>query len=205
MGLPENIDALLVKFDITQEQLARVAGVNPSSVARWRHGSQMRRPYVERVCEYFGLTEDDLLSTDAGLAAKEHGVVIEYGLSDDERELVSKCQPFRPRQPSPASCEYTPPSPPSSGLFGPFGTRRGRKEAARPRDGDEPLSGCMSARTRWTPATPRRSRAPRSRRRRWRPRAAPPAPRHASALMYRLVDENAESRATGAHAPSALT
>lgn len=89
MGLPENIDALLVKYDITQEQLARVAGVHPASVTRWRHGSQMRKPYVEKVCEYFGLTEDDLLSTDAGLAAKEHGVVVEYGLSDDERELVS--------------------------------------------------------------------------------------------------------------------
>lgn len=88
MGLPENIDALLVKFDITQEQLARVAGVHPSSVARWRRGAQMRRPYLDRVCAYFGLSADDLLSTDAGLAAKEHGTAPSPSLSEEERELL---------------------------------------------------------------------------------------------------------------------
>lgn len=73
MGLPENIDALLVKFDINQDALARVAEVSPSSVTRWRKGAQIRRDSLERICKYFGLTEDDLLSDAYGLAAKEHG------------------------------------------------------------------------------------------------------------------------------------
>lgn len=73
MGLPENIDALLVKFDINQEALARVANVSPSSVTRWRNGAQMRRDAITRICDYFGLTEDDLLSSSVGLAAQEHG------------------------------------------------------------------------------------------------------------------------------------
>lgn len=73
MGLPENIDALLVKFDINQDALARVAGVSPSSVTRWRNGAQMRKEPLERICSYFDLTEDDLLSSSYGLAAKEHG------------------------------------------------------------------------------------------------------------------------------------
>jgi repressor LexA len=77
MGLPENIDALLVKFDINQDALARVAGVAPSSVTRWRNGAQMRREPLERICSYFGLTEDDMLSDRYGLAAKEHGMVID--------------------------------------------------------------------------------------------------------------------------------
>ncbi|MBM6688492.1 helix-turn-helix domain-containing protein [Collinsella tanakaei] len=73
MSLPENIDALLVKFDINQEALARVAGVAPSSVTRWRNGAQMRKDSLEKICSYFNLTEDDLLSDGYGLAAKEHG------------------------------------------------------------------------------------------------------------------------------------
>lgn len=73
MGLPENIDALLVKFDINQDALARVAGVSPSSVTRWRNGAQMRKEPLEKLCDYFNLTEDDLLSDRYGLAAKEHG------------------------------------------------------------------------------------------------------------------------------------
>lgn len=73
MGLAENIDALLVKFDINQEALARAAGVTPPSVTGWRHGSRPRKEAVEKLCSYFGITEDDLLSDQFGLAAKEHG------------------------------------------------------------------------------------------------------------------------------------
>lgn len=75
MGLAENLDALLVKFDITQEALARIAGSSPSSVHRWRHGAQMRSDYLRRICDAFDLNEDDLLSDKYGLAAKEHGLV----------------------------------------------------------------------------------------------------------------------------------
>lgn len=73
MGLAENIDALLVKHDITQESLARIAEVSPSSVTRWRHGGAIRKKPLEKICAFFSLTEDDLLSDAHGLAAKEHG------------------------------------------------------------------------------------------------------------------------------------
>ena len=33
----------------------------------------MRKDSIEKICTYFGLTEDDLLSDSYGLAAKEHG------------------------------------------------------------------------------------------------------------------------------------
>lgn len=73
MGLPENIDALLVKYDITPEALAQIAEVSASTVSRWRHGGDIRRANLAKVCEYFNLSEDDILSTSNGLAAKEHG------------------------------------------------------------------------------------------------------------------------------------
>ena len=73
MGLPENLDALLVKHDITQESLARIAGVTPGAVTGWRHGAKPRSEAIENICRYFGLTQDDLLSDNYGLAAKEHG------------------------------------------------------------------------------------------------------------------------------------
>lgn len=88
MGLPENIDALLVKFDINADQLARVAGVDKSSVTRWRQGAQMRKSTLAKVCDFFDLTEDDLLSTENGLAAKEHGHAPGISLSEDEREML---------------------------------------------------------------------------------------------------------------------
>lgn len=73
MGIPENIDALLVKFDITQEALARIAGVAPSSVNGWRNGAVPRKNAIERMCEALEISRDDIMSDEYGLAAKEHG------------------------------------------------------------------------------------------------------------------------------------
>lgn len=75
MGIPENIDALLVKFDLKPESLARIAGVSTATVSRWRTGQidNIRRTNLEKICEALELTPDDILSSSAGLAAKEHG------------------------------------------------------------------------------------------------------------------------------------
>ncbi len=75
MGIPENIDALLVKFDLKPESLARIAGVSTATVSRWRTGQtdNIRRANLERICEQLELSPDDILSSSSGLAAKEHG------------------------------------------------------------------------------------------------------------------------------------
>lgn len=75
MGIPENIDALLVKFDMTPEGLARIAGVTKSTISRWRTGSTeaIRPKTLNRICEALELEPDDILSDQNGLAAKEHG------------------------------------------------------------------------------------------------------------------------------------
>ena len=75
MGIPENIDTLLVKFDITQEALARIAGVAPSSVNGWRNGAVPRKNAIEKMCQALEITRDDIMSDEFGLAAKEHGRV----------------------------------------------------------------------------------------------------------------------------------
>lgn len=86
MGIPENIDALLVKFDITQEALARIAGVAPSSVNGWRNGAVPRRNAIEKMCQALEITRDDIMSDEFGLAAKEHG---RYAMPDGAMPVVA--------------------------------------------------------------------------------------------------------------------
>lgn len=76
MGIPENIDALLVKFDLKPESLARIAGVSTATVSRWRtrQTDNIRKANLDRICDQLELTPDDILSSSAGLAAKEHGL-----------------------------------------------------------------------------------------------------------------------------------
>lgn len=74
MGFARNIEALILKFDITQNGLADTVKVSPATVSRWVNGSMGVRPtHVRRICEAFELKPDDLLSDDHGLAAQMDG------------------------------------------------------------------------------------------------------------------------------------
>lgn len=73
MGVPENIDALLATFDITQDQLARIAGVTPGAVTGWKKGSTPRESALDKICAHFHIDRDDILSDRFGLGASEHG------------------------------------------------------------------------------------------------------------------------------------
>lgn len=92
MGVPENIDALLVKYDINQDALARIAGVAPSAITRWRQGSQPRMGAIRNICDHFGLSEDDILSDKYGLAAKEHGLFVDTPLDHVTYQVVSSVE-----------------------------------------------------------------------------------------------------------------
>ena len=76
MGIPENIDALLLRYDINQEALARIVGVSQAAVSGWRHNKRPSNANVKKICTYFGLEPNDILSDTYGLAAQERGEVI---------------------------------------------------------------------------------------------------------------------------------
>ena len=78
MGIPENIDALLVKFDLKPESLARIAGVSTATVSRWRTGQtdSIRKANLDKICDALGLESDDILSSGSGLSAKERRYAI---------------------------------------------------------------------------------------------------------------------------------
>ena len=58
-----------MKFDITQDNLARIAGVTPGAVTGWRKGSIPRDDALSKICDYFNLSKDDIISESYGLAA----------------------------------------------------------------------------------------------------------------------------------------
>nr|DAX23555.1 MAG TPA: SOS-response transcriptional repressors (RecA-mediated autopeptidases) [Caudoviricetes sp.] len=74
--LSRNIKALREKFDITQQQLADVAGVTRQAVVDWERGKRKtirNDEVIEAITSHFNLTSEDLFS-DNGLYAKLHGL-----------------------------------------------------------------------------------------------------------------------------------
>lgn len=70
LGLPENLDALLARFGITQEELAQIAGVTPGAVSGWKRGARPRDTALANICAHFGLSTDALISDAHGLASE---------------------------------------------------------------------------------------------------------------------------------------
>lgn len=71
----KNLKALRSARDITQQQLADAVGVTQTSVNGWENRGVKPRPAIaERLCSYFNVTEDELLSDSSGYYAQAHGL-----------------------------------------------------------------------------------------------------------------------------------
>ena len=81
-----NVRAIREHADQTQEQFAETVGVNRQAVYTWERGKvgkPRQRPIIERICEAYEVTEQDLFGYADGFYAKLHG-------------LSSETVPFKP-------------------------------------------------------------------------------------------------------------
>ena len=75
--LARNIKALRDKFDVTQQELADVAGVTRQAVVDWEQAKRKtirQDDVVSAITSHFGITSEDLFS-DSGMYAKLHGLI----------------------------------------------------------------------------------------------------------------------------------
>lgn len=65
MGIRENIVLLRKHFNITQEELAKVAGVSRGAVSQWEGGfSEPRMGAIQRMADYFGIAKSNIIEDD---------------------------------------------------------------------------------------------------------------------------------------------
>lgn len=67
MGISENIKILRERYNLTQEQLAEIAGVTNKAVSAWETaGKDPRMGAIERIAKRFGLKKSNLIE-DGGM------------------------------------------------------------------------------------------------------------------------------------------
>lgn len=89
MGFSENIKALMSSRNIKPKDLAVAVGVTQATVSRWTNRKMaVRNAHIERICEAYSVTRDELLSDDGGLAQGEGRAPSSLPLYD-EREVLS--------------------------------------------------------------------------------------------------------------------
>ncbi len=66
MGLRENIINLRKRYGLTQDELAKIAGVSRGAVSQWEGGfSEPRMGAIQRMADHFGLKKSDLIEDPA--------------------------------------------------------------------------------------------------------------------------------------------
>lgn len=96
MGVRENIVKLRRLTGVTQQELARIAGVSRSAVSLWEIGeSEPRMGAVQAMADHFGLRKTNIIEDNGmdtiAVSATGRLYSIEYatdGLTNDERELI---------------------------------------------------------------------------------------------------------------------
>ena len=67
MPISENIKILRERYDITQKELAEIAGVSNKAISTWEVGSfEPRMGAIQRMADYFGLKKGNLID-DGGM------------------------------------------------------------------------------------------------------------------------------------------
>ena len=67
MSIADNIRAIRDRFDLTQRELADVAGVTENAVSKWENGySEPRMGAIERIAACYGLRKGDIIE-DGGM------------------------------------------------------------------------------------------------------------------------------------------
>lgn len=65
MVVADNIKMLRQKFNLSQEQLAEIAGVTNTAVSSWERGvSEPRMGAVQRIADYFGIDNSNIINRD---------------------------------------------------------------------------------------------------------------------------------------------
>ncbi|MFD1883945.1 helix-turn-helix transcriptional regulator [Paenibacillus wenxiniae] len=94
MGIKENIKILRDRYDLTQQELAEIAGVGNKAVSAWENGlSEPRMGAIERMAAHFNIKKSNLIE-EGGLEIADNaesefdealeGFLVKYGFDLSE-------------------------------------------------------------------------------------------------------------------------
>ena len=62
MGIKENLKALRKQHNLSQQELAKIAGVTDKAISTWESGTRIpRMGAIQRMAYYFGLQKSDII------------------------------------------------------------------------------------------------------------------------------------------------
>ena len=62
MGIKENLKALRKQHNLSQQEMAKIAGVTDKAISTWESGTRIpRMGAIQKMADYFGLQTSDII------------------------------------------------------------------------------------------------------------------------------------------------
>lgn len=62
MGIKENLKALRKQHNLSQQEMAKIAGVTDKAISTWESGTRIpRMGAIQKMADYFGLQKSDII------------------------------------------------------------------------------------------------------------------------------------------------
>ena len=93
MGIKENLKALRKQHNLSQQELAKIAGVTDKAISTWESGTRIpRMGAIQKMADYFGLQKSDIIEDNSRILSGDadawaHAPGTESNESDDKRIL----------------------------------------------------------------------------------------------------------------------
>ena len=90
MGIKENLKALRKQHNLSQQELAKIAGVTDKAISTWESGTRIpRMGAIQKMADYFGLQKSDIIEDNSRILSGdadtwEHALETEGTESDTQ-------------------------------------------------------------------------------------------------------------------------
>lgn len=87
MGIKENLKALRKQHNLSQQELAKIAGVTDKAISTWESGTRIpRMGAIQKMADYFGLQKSDIIEDNSRILSGD-GSTWEHALETEGTEL----------------------------------------------------------------------------------------------------------------------
>ena len=72
MGIKENLKALRKQHNLSQQEMAKIAGVTDKAISTWESGTRIpRMGAIQKMADYFGLQKSDIIEDNSRILSDD--------------------------------------------------------------------------------------------------------------------------------------
>ena len=96
MGIKENLKALRKQHNLSQQEMAKIAGVTDKAISTWESGTRIpRMGAIQKMADYFGLQKSDIIEDNSRILSDDGSTwthALETEVNESDAQLLQNAK-----------------------------------------------------------------------------------------------------------------